>query len=371
MLNLLLAFIMIGYIYEDADSLLVMGNDSLYLNDYHQYNLRIHVLAGGKIIVRPWNGFDTTGRLILIAPHIDIHGGGVIAASGAGYWGGNNSHPSGYGTGAGNAGGLSGGAGGGGAYGGSGGDGGDQYPGAGGEPYGSISDTLIEMGSGGGVGRLGACDGLGGNGGAAVYLKGRKVTLDSAQITARGNAGFDGNLEAGGAGSGGGIMIRADTVQMSHASLSGAGGTGGSAGFGGGGGGGGGRIKIFYTSRLDTASVTVDCPYGVGGSGDISNGGNGQTGTVYIGPPVAVDEVNPRPIAGWMITPNPGQGWFAVINPVTENRELIIYDIQGRTIRSHALTRGRNFISLYGLPAGVYMIRIEGLPGSRKLVVTK
>jgi hypothetical protein len=371
MLNLLLAFMMIGYIYEDADSLLVMGNDSLLLGDYHQYNLRIHVWAGGKILVRPWNGFDTTGRLILIAPHIDIHGGGAIAATGCGYWGGNNSHPSGYGTGAGNAGGLSGGAGGGGAYGGSGGDGGDQYPGAGGTPYGSISDTVIEMGSGGGVGRLGAVDGLGGNGGAYVYLKGRRITLDSAQILVRGNAGLDGNLEAGGAGSGGGIMIRADTVQMSHASLNGAGGTGGSAGFGGGGGGGGGRIKVFYTSRLDTASVTVGCQYGAGGAGDISNGGNGETGTIYIGPLVAVDEFSPRLVADWMIIPNPGRGRFAVINPVMENRELVIYDIQGRTIRSHVLARGRNLISLDGFPAGVYMIRIEGFLDIRKLLVVK
>jgi hypothetical protein len=369
MLNLIFGIIMIGYVYQDADSLLVMGNDSLMIGGFHQYNLTVHVLGGGKLIVRSWTGIDTTGRLTLAAPDIDFRSGAMVSASGSGYMGGNPSHPSGYGTGGGVAGGLGGGGGGAGAYGGNGGPGGDQYPGSGGTAYGLISDTIIEMGSGGGAGRLGACDGLGGNGGGAVCLKGRKVGLDSMAILVPGNAGSDGSLEAGGAGAGGGILIRADTVQISSTTLSAAGGAGGNADFGGGGGGGGGRIKVFFTSRLDTSSVTLGCPLGSGGIGGTSNGGDGGAGTIYIGPLVTADEFDPGRIADWIISPNPTRGRPEILNPTMERRDMIIYDIQGCAIRSQELLRGRNIIRLKGLPTGVYMIRIEGMPESLKLVV--
>ena len=195
--------------------------------------------------------------------------------------------------------------------------------------------------------------------------------MDTATITARGRFGFDGSLEAGGAGSGGGIMIRADTVRISFSSLNAAGGQGGYGDFGGGGGGGGGRIKVFYTSRLDTSSAVIGCSFGSGGQGGISNGGDGEAGTIYIGPLIGVDELGTGYVTGLMITPNPGQGRFAIINPMTDNRELVIYDIQGRIMRSQMLRQGKNIIWLTGLPSGVYVLKMEGLPGHRKLVIVK
>jgi hypothetical protein len=314
---------------------------------------------------------DTTGRLSLFAPLILIHGGAAITASGKGYWGGNNSHPSGYGTGGGFAGGLSGGAGGGGAYGGNGGAGGDQYPGSGGSAYGFISDTMIEMGSGGGAGRLGSCDGLGGNGGGAIYLKGRTVAMDSAAITVEGMAGWDGSLEAGGGGAGGGIMLRADTVRIFSTVLCAAGGSGGNADFGGGGGGGGGRIKVFYANRLDTFSVIMTCPYGAGGIGEISNGGDGEAGTIYIGPNVGIDENENERTAGWIISPNPGRDLFTVEGFGAGMKRILFYDVTGRLIGSRILPPGGNARLLTGLPSGVYILKIEGLPGTGKLVVVK
>ena len=372
MLNLIFGLFFFGYIYQDADSLLIMGSDSLLMSGTHQYNLKVHITNGGKIIVLPWTAMDTTGRLSLVAPLIHIHSGAAITASGSGYWGGNNSHPSGYGTGGGFAGGLSGGAGGGGAYGGNGGAGGGDYPGSGGTAYGFISDTIIEMGSGGGSGRYLECDGFGGNGGGFVYLRGRRVEVDSAQISAWGQVGFDGSLEAGGAGSGGGILLRADTVRIFFAFLNAAGGTGGNADFDGGGGGGGGRIKVFYTSRLDTSSAFISCPFGAGGVGGESNGSNGIAGTVYIGPMVEVNEASKEThTSDWIISPNPGRGRFVVEGYWTDAMKMTIYDVLGQKKQSRILRLGRNNLELTGLAPGVYIIKMEGLTGYRKLVVVK
>jgi len=373
MLNFIFGLFFFGYIYQDADSLLVMGNDSLLTSGTHQYNLKVHIASGGKIIVQPWTAMDTTGRLSLIAPLIHIHGGAVVTASESGYLGGDNNHPAGYGTGGGFAGGLSGGAGGGGAYGGNGGNGGGQDPGSGGTAYGFISDTMIDMGSGGGAGRLVEVDGFGGNGGGFVYLKGRRVEVDSAQISVRGQVGFDGSVEAGGAGSGGGILLRADTVRLILAGLNAGGGNGGNSdGFGGGGGGGGGRIKVFYYNRLDTSAVTLNCPFGSGGVGGESNGSNGIAGTVYIGPMVEVDEASKETrTADWIISPNPGQGRIVVEGYWTDAMKMTIYDVLGRKIQSRILRPGRNNLELTALPPGVYVIKMEGLPGYRKLVVIR
>jgi len=371
MINIIIGLLFFGYIYQDADSLLVMGNDSLLISGIHQYNLKVQITNGGKLIVRSWTVMDTTGRLSLFAPLIHIHGGAVITASGGGYLGGNNSHPSGYGTGGGFAGGLSGGAGGGGAYGGNGGAGGDQYPGSGGTAYGFISDTIIEIGSGGGAGRLGSCDGFGGSGGGAIYFKGRTVVVDSATITTQGGSGIDGSLEAGGAGSGGGIMLRADTVRLSLSALNAGGGNGGNADFGGGGGGGGGRIKVFYSNRLDTSSVTLNCPFGSGGIGGISNGSNGIAGTVYVGPVVGIDEMNRGRTADGVISPNPGRGLFVISGFGTRTVTISVFDISGRMIKSQIMLPGRNELDLTDRVPGVYILNSEGGSGYRKLVVIR
>lgn len=367
-----LGLTLLGYVYQDADSLLVTGNDSLVIGGTHQFNLKVHLSNKGKLIVRPWAGADTTGRLMLIAPLIYLHDSATIEGSEKGYWGGNNNHAAGYGPGSGGAGGLGGGGGGGAAYGGFGGIGGGLYPGSGGSVYGNFSDTIMDMGSGGGAGRLSACDGFGGNGGGWIYLKGRRIALDSSRMIARGQNGIDGSLEAGGAGAGGGVMIRADTVKLLRSALTAAGGYGGNAelGFDGGGGGGGGRIKVFYISQLDTAIVTLSCSLGIGGSGGTSNGGDGGAGTVYVGPVVGLEELADHEASGWSITPNPGHGWFQ-FRMGNNTAHIALYDISGRLIEHREIRRSQAWVDLTGLAPGVYLVAMEQKRIFHKLVIVK
>uniref|UniRef100_A0A7V0Z7X6 Uncharacterized protein n=1 Tax=candidate division WOR-3 bacterium TaxID=2052148 RepID=A0A7V0Z7X6_UNCW3 len=92
-------FFFLNYIYEDGDSLLVV-NDSFVICDYHQYNLKVNLVDNAKLKVRQWDGSDSTGKLILQAPFINIHNS-TIDGSGKGYSGGTNTHPNGYGPGCG------------------------------------------------------------------------------------------------------------------------------------------------------------------------------------------------------------------------------------------------------------------------------
>jgi len=353
MVGFIVFFVLLGYIYESGDSLFV-SNDSLTICGTHQYNIKVHITDNSRLIIRQWNGNDSTGWLLLRAQFIYLHDSSSIIGSAKGYLGGDNLHPNGYGLGYGSAG-TSGG-GGGGGYGGNGGDGGDLNPGSGGSVYGNLSDTVIAMGSGGGAGRLSQVDGRGGNGGARIYLRARTIINDSSYITAYGQQGYDGNLEAGGGGSGGGIMFMADSVRLHRMSLSVNGGNGGNGEYGGGGGGGGGRIKIFYSSLLDTLGLIRAVQGGGGGVGNQgSNGENGMPGTVYVSPIINVEEGINKFSMGPSVSATVTKG---IITVKTDElpAQLRVYDISGCIIKSFYLKNKTETIELNKLSCGIYFL---------------
>ncbi len=364
MVILLGIFILINYIYEDNDSLLIV-NDSLVMCNLHQYNKKVH-LNNAKLKVRLWNGVDSTGKIILQAPLIHIHNSSVIEGDGYGYTGGTNTHPDGYGTGYGHAG-ISGG-GGGAGYGGSGGAGGDVSPGAGGISYGSPNDTVINPGSGGGAGRLSYVDGFGGNGGALIYLKGNKIIIDSSAVSANGMRGYDGGYEAGGGGSGGGIKVWTDTFTIRYSSIFAKGGAGGDASGGGGGGAGGGRIKIFY-SILDTNHLSLSVAGGTGGTGGFGNGENGSAGSIYFGPLVALEEVSHKITKSSMQTTITNGN--LLLHKASVGARIYIFDCSGRIIKETVLAERTNHIDLSMLPNGVYFIKISDDYSFNKIILIK
>lgn len=357
MTSFLLFFALFGYVYEDSDSLFV-DNDSLVMCGNHQYNIKVQLVNNGKLKIRQWNGADSTGWLLINAPLIYLHDSSSINGLGLGNLGGNTSHPDGYGPGYGEAGGVSGGGGGGAGYGGDGGAGGDLYPGLGGITYGNPSDTLIDIGSGGGAGRLSAVDGFGGTGGAKSYLRAQRIIIDSSFVLADGKSGYDGALEAGGAGSGGGIMLWADTVTIHYSSISADGGVGGNGDFGGGGGGGGGRIKIFYSSLLDTLNLILSVQGGLGGLGSYGNGEAGLPGSIYIGPIVDLEEITEKIKINFSIQPNPAKNRIQITSEYAPIK-LRLYDISGRIVRDLFLTGKVESIELDGLNQGIYFLKAE------------
>ncbi|HEX7321209.1 MAG TPA: T9SS type A sorting domain-containing protein [bacterium] len=365
---LLLCCCLFNYVYQDADSLLVSNNDSLVICGVHNYNLKVHLVNGGRLRVRPGSAVsaDTLGWLMLHANTIHIHDSSMIYGTGLGFPGGTNSHSDGWGPGAGQSG-TSGG-GGGAGYGGVGGDGGDTNPGIGGPSYGDPIDTIIERGSGGGAGRLSQVEGWGGNGGARVYLKARRVIIDSSGIMANGANGADASMEDGGGGSGGGILIRTDTLTSHLSSLYADGGYGGSASFGGGGGAGGGRIKLLYSTVLDTTDLAMSVDGGSGGTGGYGDGENGSSGSIYVGSVIAVEEVlipgPQRNGTGSLATnlwPNPTSGLIYLepraIGPGTD---LVIFDRTGRIVPMNniqkSLAASHAVLDLSKLENGVYFI---------------
>ena len=356
MMGIIFILILMNYVYEDADSLIV-DNDSLVICGFHQYNIKVMINNAGKLKVRPWSAAaDSFGKLELNAPLITIQSSSSIIGSDAGYSGAySNSHPQGYGPGGGEAGGVSGGGGGGGAYGGNGGTGGDNYPGAGGIAYGSPSDTIIDIGSGGGAGRLSALDGPGGNGGAEIYLRAQNIIIDSSYIEANGQRGYDGSLEAGGGGAGGGVMVWADTTILHNILIAANGGNGGDASFGGGGGGSGGRIKIFYTSLIDTAQCTYTVQGGAPGTGAYGTPEAGENGTIYIDHIVGIKEVVQQPVQLQILT-NPIR---KVLKIKTNNppARVDIFDAAGCFVKTFHLNNYIEYIPLDGLEEGVYFIK--------------
>ncbi len=366
---LLLCCCLFNYVYQDADSLLVSNNDSLVICGVHQYNLKVHLLNGGRLKVRSGSAVsaDTLGWLMLHTILIHIHDSSMIYGTGLGFPGGTNSHSDGWGPGAGQSG-TSGG-GGGAGYGGAGGDGGDTNPGIGGPSYGDPVDTLIERGSGGGAGRLSQVEGWGGNGGAKVYLKARRVIIDSSSIMANGSNGADASMEGGGGGSGGGVILRADTLGIHRSSLYADGGYGGSASFGGGGGAGGGRIKLLYSTVLDTAGLIISVDGGIGGSGDYGYGENGGPGSIYIGTVIAVEEDGwPRDqVAGQFsakLYPNPSTGVvYLEMRAPAKTIKVNIFDAAGRAVTSHVIRgdrpSGRANLDLSDLENGVYFVCLD------------
>ena len=347
---------LIGYIYEDSDSLIVV-DDSLLICGSHHYTIKIDI-SMSTLTVRQWDATDSTGWLFLDAPLIYLHDSSQIDGSGSGYRGGTIPHPDGYGPGYGESGGGNGGGGGGAGYGGYGGQGGDNYPGSGGSVYGSDSDTIIDIGSGGGAGRLSAVDGHGGNGGAKVYLRGQRIIIDSSYIHTHGQAGVDGSLEAGGGGSGGSIMVRGDSVLIHGSRLHANGGRGGDASFGGGGGAGGGRIKIFYSLYLETSEMNLSVIEGAAGTGSHGEPEPGTPGSAYTGLIVGIAEVAEIKNHGTRINANPVRDGFAIT--LEEVPALLkLYDISGRVVKVLWIKNKTEYISLDDIKQGIYFLRVD------------
>jgi hypothetical protein len=371
---IILVSVLIGYVYEDTDSLIVI-NDSLVICGTHQYNIKVHITNKGILKVRQWSGAaDSTGWLLLNAPLILIQDSSSISASELGYWGGDTSHPDGYGPGYGGAGGISGGAGGGAGYGGNGGSGGDYYGGAGGSAYGNPSDTLIDIGSGGGTGRLTTVEGWGGNGGANIYLRAQKINIDSSYIETNGENGDNAVIVAGGGGSGGGIMIWADSTVIHNSEINADGGKGGHAdiyGGYGGGGAGGGRIKIFYTTSLDTADIVLSVQEGAEGTGSWGNGEPGMPGSIHIEPIVGITEIANTVTKNFYIHSNPVKD-IAKITCANIPLILQLYDVSGRIVKTIWLKNNTEFIRLNDLEQGVYFLKSnEDNKPAHKIILLK
>ncbi|OPX17982.1 hypothetical protein BXT86_03560 [candidate division WOR-3 bacterium 4484_100] len=350
---IIFCIILLGFIYEDADSLIV-NNDSLLICGLHQYNVKVDLINNAQITVRTWNGSDSSGWLQFKAPYIHINNSSILGP-GCGYSGGDNSHPDGAGPGYGSAGTTGGG--GGGAYGGAGGDGGDTNPGIGGQPYGSQTDTLIQMGSGGGAGRLSEVDGFGGAGGGMVYLYGSIISIDSSYINVPGQNGFDGSLEAGAGGSGGGVLIRGDTLHLYSLNINSSGGSGGDGAFGGGGGGGGGRIKIFFINLLDTLNLSLSVQPGSPGTGSYGNPQPGEEGTIHISPIVSIAQQKNNFNRTWRVYPSLSDKY---INVDTDDNRFIIYNAEGRVVKRITLHKKKK-VDLRCLKSGVYFIKPQSV----------
>jgi hypothetical protein len=350
--------IIFSYIYEDSDSLIVY-DDTLTICGQHIYNHKVHIADTAGLLVRSWDGSDSTGWLLLSAPDIRLTGLSMIHGDGSGYWGGTNTHANGYGPGYGTAGNAGGGAGGGAGFGGTGGNGGGM-PGYGGPAYGSSSDTIIQMGSGGGGGSLGGVEGFGGNGGASICLRGNVVFADSSLIRALGEKGDSAAIVAGGGGSGGGIMIWGDSVIITNSSFHADGGSGGDVnpeyGYGGGG-AGGGRCKVFYSSVLDTSDIEITCQGGASGVGGWGNGQPGTSGSIYIGTYTNVLEFVNGVRWPVQIRPNPSQGMVQVCT-INTPMQIKIFDCAGRNISTVVITDENQTIDLRSLTSGVFFFQI-------------
>ncbi|MDH4211203.1 MAG: T9SS type A sorting domain-containing protein [candidate division WOR-3 bacterium] len=360
-MNILLYIsLILGYIYEDSDSLIVY-NDTLNICGQHTYNIKIHAADTARLFITSWTGSaDSTGWLVLNAPDIHITGLSMITADGAGYWGGTDAHADGYGQGYGGAGNLGGGGGGGAGYGGTGGNGGG-IPGYGGISYGTSDDTITLIGSGGGAGRLGGVEGFGGNGGASVLITANSVRIDSSSITSMGAAGYDAVIAAGGGGSGGGIMIRADSVALRADTFAIEGGPGGDTdeyGGYGGGGAGGGRLKVFYHSFLDTSDLQITYGGGEGGIGGWGNGQPGMPGTTFFGVETGISQIVSWMNPAFIIRPNPTRGTMHITTKMTP-AQIKLYDISGRLIMSLELVNQRETVDLRDLQRGVYFMIAE------------
>lgn len=221
------------------------------------------------------SGFDIVGN---------FQAGPVLGGPGGGSGGTNGSVPGG-GPGGGGASGDHSGGGGGGGFGGTGATGGGSPAGAGGAAYGDLNATL-QGGSGGAGGSTVSSTVGGGGGGGAIALFGSSVRVTaSGEVFVDGGSGAAGGNGASGGGSGGGIQIRGNTVQMDGL-LSAVGGDGGKGGCcGAGGGGGGGRIALQYKTL--SVSGLMDVSGGVSGLRDTT----GCCSTGLIEQPVGGDGV--------------------------------------------------------------------------------
>lgn len=355
---------MLNFIYEDSDSLIVY-EDTLTMAGDHSYNIKI-AFRNAHITITQWSGAsDSTGWLMLAAPRITCQLQTIIQGSGSGYWGGLSGHGDGYGPGAGEVGGISGGGGGGAGYGGAGGNGGDYYPGSGGGAYGDPSDTLIEIGSGGGAGQyVSAIDGYGGSGGALIKIRGQNIAIDSTDIISNGFDGSSGYIgfEGGGGGSGGGILILSDTTYLRYSSFTARGGDGAGSEYGGGGGAGGGRIKVLYTTLMDTLEFLATVTGGTGGTGyQGTNGAPGENGSIHIAPLVGIQE-NAAPIPALAVINGNIVAHALTVYCKETPATLSIYDATGRLMLVSALTTSITMIPMHGLHNGIYFLSLNDHP---------
>ncbi len=236
--------------------------------DADWYELR----AGDTLTVPDGVPWKVSARRVIVA--------GQIVGDGKGYAGGVPSFTAGAGPGAGqpspaHKSGSSGG-----GYGGAGGIGGAdvaEIPSTGGIANGTKTGDEIDMGSGGGA----AFGKAGGAGGGAITLLGWKTTV-SGGLRVDGAPGQGLAGQNAGGGSGGGVLVGACYLDMSGATIAGAGGAGGACGGPAndcGGGGGGGRVKLRRRPEgAFVAPASTNLTGGAGGSGG---------GSVTIGKPGA------------------------------------------------------------------------------------
>ena len=251
---------------DDANNLIVGPGETYTLGGARTYAVGVQIASTGVLYVATYTGATNTGYLELHAPAIAILG--TINGDGRGYRGVY------AGTGEGPGGGPY--PGGGGGYGGNGGASGWGNPG--GAAYGSSSGSDIMMGSGGG----GQGTSTGGNAGAMVRLFAISTLTVSGTVTVKGSQGQDvsGSMDdGGGGGAGGGIYLSSRSVTTSGALSAGGGRGGNSVNRKAGGGGGGGRVKIFYCTLSNSATINVSG--GAQGTGGTGNGQPGSAGTSY------------------------------------------------------------------------------------------
>lgn len=290
---------------------LIVDAETIELSGAHLYD-RVEVLNGGEVRITPFDGEpgrpDTgttgTGCLSIDARIIFVRVDSGFNANGAGGAGSGMGESGGFGNGLFNSGP------GGGGYGGPGGSG-DGIDG--GTTYGSQNENVIQPGSNGGDFRIeefmdevcGDLQGMissGGVGGGCVRLSAPTIQIVG-YIRADGTHGesaTDGTtpdiVDGAGGGSGGGILIDGDFINIAdQAQLSARGGNGGggatydpnsnptpeSTCIGhGAGGGGGGRIKIF--GRLLEVAGQLVVSGGAGGNGPQSSSPGGQAGSTHI-----------------------------------------------------------------------------------------
>ncbi|MFC1634241.1 hypothetical protein ACFL5Z_05315 [Planctomycetota bacterium] len=274
-----------------AADLIVVGTTVTLYGD-HEYD-NVQIINGGILYVKPYDGTAGTGTLVIDADSIVVDATSSINADGAGYRGTENGNGEGPGGGEGGPTVMDGG--GGGGYGGKGGDGWLDHwiggpDGAGGDTYGSATSMSILMGSAGGAAGTedGNYGGFGGSGGGAISLVANTIDI-AGTITANGGDGQIYINDASGGGAGGAILLHAGSVTGSGTLRADGGNGGTSCGLlpcdldDGGGGGGGGRIKIFYSSGIISASVSV-----AGGAGSLY-GQDGEEGSCYEALTVNID----------------------------------------------------------------------------------
>lgn len=259
---------------------LIVDGGRVELSGRHVFD-QVILRNRGTIEIKAYSGTEDSGRLELVARHIEIDRSARIQGSFGGYRGQPRAAGEGPGGGEGGLRTFDGGAGGG--YGGEGGDGvldNQGQPGAlGGRAYGNACGPNLDRGSAGGA--PGTADnrgdpGAGGHGGAALVLIAETVLI-TGTIELNGADGLVAANDAAGGGSGGGLMIRAQRLEQSGR-IEVKGGDGGETDDGGGG-GGGGRIKLFYAQ----GSVSRRALSVAGGKGD-GNGyrNDGRDGSICI-----------------------------------------------------------------------------------------